>query len=289
MVALPRIRAPFLVGARRLAGCVVAALAWALATPAQPQAAPLSDTGAPASAEDSPPPGRLQLVSIGSAEGDIHFELLVPVAGRPPYPVVLVLPDEIGAGRSSPYADALLNAGIVVLERVADDEGAMPPALHRVVAAVEFLIAADPRLDPGRVGLLGFGAGGRLALGLAPGRFAARALLYPGCSALALPVGDAAGGPLLLLHGGRDAANPEGACTAAATRLSQGGREVRRIRYAEAGYAWDHPGYGLEQRILLPRPDQPGLVAALPWPALAAMSAAQVAGFLGTALASAGR
>ena len=44
-------------------------------------------------------------------------------------------------------------------------------------------LAADPRSNPVRLGVLGFGAGARLALEL-PGA-AVRALLYPGCGSLA--------------------------------------------------------------------------------------------------------
>jgi hypothetical protein len=95
--------------------------------------------------------------------------------------------------------------------------------------------------------------------------------------------------PVLVLHGEADAGNGAAGCADLAGRLARSGRPVRRIAYADAGYAWDYPAYGQARRILLPRPDGGGLVAALPWPELAAMSAAQAAAFLGGVLRASAR
>jgi dienelactone hydrolase len=161
--------------------------------------------------------------------------------------------------------------------RGGDDPEALARALEVLPAD-----AADVAGTP--VAALGFGAGARLALRLGPG-IAARALLYPGCAGLA-PGEPAAADPLLLLHGDGDASNPRAACADAIARLSQGGRTVRHRVYPGAGYGWDYPAYGLEQRVLLPRPDGAGRIPTTPWPELTAMSAAQVAGFFATVLAA---
>ncbi len=76
---------------------------------------------------------------------------------------------------------------------------------------------------------------------------------------------------------------------ARATGIRRRGSAVKHITYRGAGYAWDWPSYGAEQRALLPGPGAQGLVPATSWPALTDMAAAQVAGFLATALREQGR
>ncbi len=214
--------------------------------------------------------------------GPVAGRLLLPPAPRPPAGLVLLLHDSLSPDlRGRLYEDQLLGAGIAVLDVLRGDDD--PEALTRALEALpaEAGVAGVP------VGVLGFGAGARLALRLGPG-IAARALLYPGCAGLA-PAGPAATGPLLLVHGDVDASNPRGACSDAAARLSQPGRVVRHRVYPGAGYGWDYPAYGLEQHVLLPPPEGAGRIPAAPWPELAAMSAAQVAGFFATVLAAGAR
>lgn len=228
---------------------------------------------------------------LGSgAAGEARSFVSGPVAGRlvlPPAPLrpaglVLLLHDSLGPDlRGRLYEDQLLGAGIAVLDVLRGDDD--PEALTRALEALR----AEAGVAGAPVGVLGFGAGARLALRLGPS-IAARALLYPGCAGLD-PAGSAATGPLLLLHGDGDASNPRAACSDAAARLSQTGRAVRHRVYPGAGYGWDYPAHGLERRVLLPRPDGAGRIPAAPWPELAAMSAAQLAGFFATALAAGAR
>jgi dienelactone hydrolase len=208
--------------------------------------------------------------------------LLPPLPSRSPAGLVLLLHDSLGPDlRGRLYEDQLLGAGIAVLDVLRGEDD--PEALARALEA----LPADAGVAGAPVGVLGFGAGARLALRLGPA-IAARALLYPGCAGLA-PAGPAVTGPLLLAHGGGDASNPRADCSDAAARLSQPGRAVRHRVYAGAGYGWDYPAHGLERRVLLPHPDGAGRVPAAPWPELAAMSAAQVAGFFATVLAAGAR
>ncbi|GGC32379.1 hypothetical protein GCM10011504_08200 [Siccirubricoccus deserti] len=190
-------------------------------------------------------------------------------------PAVLVLHDALGPdSRSEPYVEQLLGAGIAVLDVRAE----APDALARM-AAVELLLA-DARIDSRRLGVLGFGAG---AVTAAASPLPARALLYPGCASL--PPAGPIPGAVLLAHGDTDAANPGAACAAAAEALAAGGARVRRVEYAGAGYAWDRPAFAIGERALVPAPGGDGRVLVRPWPALAEMASAQVAGFFAAALA----
>jgi dienelactone hydrolase len=235
---------------------------------------------------------------------------------------VLILHDASGAdGRAASYAEHLLGADIAVLELREGDVAAAGAALAA--------LAADPRINPAQLGILGFGTGARLALEL-PGT-AARALLYPGCGTLAgarkmaiavepTPllhrvawIGEAGirdfvgpaeyawnynvsgGAPgfalshksaaILLLHGAEDPANPAEACAFLCESLRATGVEVEHQEIPGAGYAWDYPQLGTTREVMLPTPSTAERLAARPWPAMAAQTAASVAGFLAMNLA----
>ena len=256
-------------------------LAWAILL-ALPVSAPLRMTSAAASETDEAGhAGSTEAFSAAPVSGTLTLPL--DRAGHR-LPTVVLVYDALGPDpRGDRYVAQLLGAGIAVLEVLSPEE---PSAALPLAAAA---LAGDPRIDGARIGVLGFGAGGAAALA-APGPSAARVLLYPGCAALPR------GGPrtaavdrtaLLLVHGGADPANPPGACASAAEALARDGAAVRRIEYARAGFAWDFPSYGLGGRSLLPAPGGMERVPAAPWPELAALSAAQVAGFFALALKAA--
>ncbi len=210
------------------------------------------------------------------AEGGVSGLVLRPAgpSGRP-RPAVILLPDDGGAdGRTHPYADALVGAGFHVLEVRSD------PADAAVAAAALRALGRSRGVDPGRIALVGFGAGALAAL-RAPAPAAARVLLYPGCAGMLAEDQPAAlDAPLLLLHGDRDPANPAAACDATAAMLVALGADVTRLEYPEAGFAWDYPLFGPERRVLLPWPGRTGRVLAAPWPAMAEIAAADVALYL---------
>ena len=265
--------------------------------------------------------GGVRSFAVELADGVGVFDM-PEAAARSPVPAVLILHDASGVdGRAASYAEQLLGADIAVLELREGDTAAAGAALAA--------LAADPRINPARLGVLGFGAGARLALEL-PGT-AARALLYPGCGSLAgtrkmtgapapAPLmhrvawmGDAgirdfvgpaeyawnynvAGGApgfalphknaaILLLHGAEDPANPAKACAFLCESLRATGAEVEHQEVPSAGYAWDFPQLGAAQEVMLPAPGMAERVAARPWPAMAAQTAATVAGFFALNLA----
>jgi dienelactone hydrolase len=265
--------------------------------------------------------GGVRSFAVELADGVGVFDM-PEAAARSPVPAVLILHDASGVdGRAASYAEQLLGADIAVLELREGDTAAAGAALAA--------LGADPRINPARLGVLGFGAGARLALEL-PGT-AARALLYPGCGSLAgarkmadapaptplmhrvawmgddgirdfvgpaeyawnynapggapgfaLPHKNAA---ILLLHGTQDPANPAKACAFLCESLRATGAEVEHQEVPSAGYAWDFPQLGAAQEVMLPAPGMAERVAARPWPAMAAQTAATVAGFFALNLA----
>lgn len=212
--------------------------------------------------------------SLAFQSGDLAGTLTPPgppAEGR--RPAVVLVHDAAGAdARGDLYAEQLAGAGFWVLDLLSH------PADPAAAGRARDWLAAQPGVDSARIAAIGFGAGAQAVQTVG---FAARVLLYPGCARLA-PA--AAPAPTLLLHGSRDPANPEPACAPAADRLAGGGHFVRYIVYQGAGYAWDHPGTGPMERVLLPSPLGAARLPAVPWPALAEAAASEVAGFLAVEL-----
>jgi dienelactone hydrolase len=217
----------------------------------------------------------------GAAAADVHVEMVAtdgPAAtlrlslpeGLPaPFGVVILLPDSLGADRrSKPYLDRLASYGLATLEvELAEPTpGDAPPIGEQldgaVVQALGF-VAQDGRLDATRIGLLGFGAGGRAVLrdprGL-PG-----VALYPGCDlALGAPAAR-----ILLLHGELE----EGAASCPANVRPEAGGLA--ISMAGATAAWDAPHSILSDALTLwPHPSGQGRSLARPSDAATAASAA---------------
>lgn len=220
------------------------------------------------------PPDPLEEVEAFLVAGAHGVLMLPPGAPDRRTPAVVVLQDgEEPDGRAGIYADQLLGAGLAVLEL-----SSLPAdSLDGVLSG----LAGHPRVMGDALGLLGFGGGARQAAAV-PDRVVARALLYPACDGL-VPA-TMAGQAVLLMHGDADAANPPAPCEALGAALAQAGAMVRLRVLAQAGYAWDRPAFAGEGHAMLPRPDGAGRVRAEAWPALAALSAAEVAGFFATSL-----
>ncbi|MBR0641630.1 dienelactone hydrolase family protein [Plastoroseomonas hellenica] len=217
-----------------------------------------------------------------------------------PVPAVIAVHDAVGIdSRGWRYAEQLTAAGIAVLHLElhdtsadgagpAPDDGAAAPARLAAAAAT---LAEDPRFGGARLGILAFGAAGETALRVAaaPGageHIAALVLLYPGCATL--PATEAVSrSPVLLMHGDADPANTAADCAGLAARLARGA-SVRQIRHAGAGYAWDLPPSGVEEVVTMPWPGSPGRWLPVSHrPAIAELSATQVAGFFARRLAPA--
>ena len=123
-------------------------------------------------------------------------ELRIPTANQERLPAVLIVNSSPGFdGRSASYAEALSQAGIATLEiDMSQGKGLPLTARHHLPHAYQSLqfLARHPRIDPARVGIMGFSWGGIISLltssdeltrqysanGL---RFAAHLALYPIC------------------------------------------------------------------------------------------------------------
>ncbi|WP_207791908.1 dienelactone hydrolase family protein [Siccirubricoccus phaeus] len=212
----------------------------------------------------APSPAR----SEPAAERPAEVVLLPPPAGlarlvrperRLEASLVILLPDALGEdGRADPYADSLLARGIATLVLgVGDGEETAPPspdpAASAEAAAASLRWARQSGFAEARIGLAGFGLGGRAALLATEGQPVAA--LYPRCLSLAPPgQGDA-----LLIQAAAEAE----ACDGIA-----GQPRVTLLLLPGAAHGWDAqgvtwPGAGL----LLPDPAGPGRIPAAADPA----------------------
>lgn len=212
------------------------------------------------------PIGETEAFMVEGAAGT----LILP-AGAPDWhtPAIVILQDgEEPDGRASRYTDQLLGAGFAVLEMVyLPGDG---------LAAVLTALALHPRVAGQPLGLLGFGAGARLAAEWT-GPLGARALLYPGCAGL-IPAA-MRGEAVLLMHGAVDSANEPGACARLSETMGASGGAGRLRILHRASYAWDRPAFAGEGLALLPRPDGLGRLTAEASPELTALSVNEVVRF----------
>lgn len=263
-------------------------------------------------------PATAQEVGFASLGEAGEARLAGPPGTAAPRGLVLVLPDQLGGDpRSRAYVEALNAIGLLALEPQWQD---VPPAeqARRTRLLLRALPSVAARLgvtEPGRIGVLGFGAGGHRAI--AAGTDLPVVALYPGCggllAAFGLPLpppnaaaarrrlqavsaggmpgpaeaaprpGRPAPGPVLLIHGSADSEEPEGACAALVEAL---GPAATRHEYFGATYGWDfEPGPWRGIASLLPAPDDgPGRRAARATPEATEDAARRTAAFLGARL-----
>jgi dienelactone hydrolase len=112
------------------------------------------------------------------------------------------------------------------------------------------LLSQHPRVDPARIALMGFSAGGRATLYASLKRFqtmhgpqgAAFALFvpfYPDCVTHYIQDEDVADRPIRVFHGADDDYNPVAVCRAYVERLQMAGKDVRLTEYPGAQHVFD--------------------------------------------------
>ncbi|MGO9831598.1 MAG: dienelactone hydrolase family protein [Myxococcaceae bacterium] len=127
--------------------------------------------------------------------------------------------------------------------------------LGRLVGVVDVyraleLLAKHPRIDPGRIAVMGFSRGGQAALYASVKRFqrmhaapnVAYALyvpFYPDCMTTYIDDADVSDKPIRIFHGSADDYDPVAPCRSYVDRLRKAGKDVVLTEYAETHHAFD--------------------------------------------------
>lgn len=212
---------------------------------------------------------RLAFEVIGTRErgAAVSGELRIPDSDRNRLPAVVIVNSSPGFdGRGASYAAALNQAGIATLEVDMFQGSGLPSSpvqsLPHAFQSLQYL-ARHPRIDPARVGIMGFSWGAQIALvassaelarqyGSGPLRFAAHLPLYPQCwvvrtarngkdrllkSAIFKEV---TGAPVHILAGDKDTYDdPDGCRKFVATLPARARRHFAVTVYPGATFAWD--------------------------------------------------
>ncbi len=194
----------------------------------------------------------------------IPGRLILPQNTTGRMPVVVIMHGSGGAGgRERGYARELLKEGIgaAILDSFAPrglmHTGGQQERLSILtmvgdVYALLNLLSTHPRVDPDRVGLLGFSRGGsvtvyaadeqvRSALAVGKNRFAVGVAFYPACVAQLKRVRPA-GTSLFMLLGEQDSYTPAAQCERYIERMKAAGFPVTTIKYEGAHHGFDSPG-----------------------------------------------
>ncbi len=122
------------------------------------------------------------------------------------------------------------------------------------------ILARHPRVDPGRIVLMGFSRGGQAALYASLTRFnklwnksgvefAGYIPFYPDCSTTYLTDSEVADRPIRIFHGTPDDYNPVASCKAYVARLQQAKRDVVLTEYPDSPHGFDlRPARHLHRR-----------------------------------------
>jgi dienelactone hydrolase len=114
------------------------------------------------------------------------------------------------------------------------------------------VLASHPRVDPGRIALMGFSRGGQATLYASLKRFhqlwnksgvefAAYIPFYPDCMTTFISDTEVVDRPIRIFGGTLDDYNPISVCKAYVERLRAAGRDVDLTEYPSASHAFDNP------------------------------------------------
>lgn len=113
------------------------------------------------------------------------------------------------------------------------------------------LLARHPRIDPSRIGIMGFSRGGQVALyaslkrfkrmhGPSDVEFVVYLAMYPTCNITFIDDGDVSDKPIRLFHGKADNYVPVAPCRAYVERLQKSGKDVQLTEYPDAHHSFDN-------------------------------------------------
>ncbi|NKC32993.1 dienelactone hydrolase family protein [Falsiroseomonas selenitidurans] len=218
--------------------------------------------GEPVSFPSRTPSGPSALLAGEGAPATIRAWLTVPAGATGPLPAMVIAHGSGGIlpGREVDWAARLQALGLATLvvdsfgprgvAATGDDQSRLPLAASIAdhVAALAFL-AADPRIDAARIGIIGFSKGGQMALytalepfarGAGGARYALHIALYASCS---IPYFAPAvtGAPVVFLLGGADDYTPAAPCARYADWFAARGAPVRQVVFPGAHHGFDLP------------------------------------------------
>jgi dienelactone hydrolase len=112
------------------------------------------------------------------------------------------------------------------------------------------LLGRHPRIDPSRIGIMGFSRGGQVALYASLKRFkrmhspsdiefAVYLAMYSTCNITFIDDSDVSDKPIRLFHGKADNYVPVAPCRAYVERLQKGGKDVQLTEYPDAHHSFD--------------------------------------------------
>ncbi len=198
----------------------------------------------------------------GGGPAEISGELQFPEAGSGRLPAVILVHSAAGVGPHEwGWAEELREIGVATFvldsfsRRGIRDLRGDPRRFSPILAVVDAyralaLLSTHPRIDAGRIALMGFSSGGIVSLYASltrfqrlhgpPGvSFAAYLPFYPFCNYTFVDDERVSDRPIRIFHGTADDWTPIGTCRDYVARLRRAGKDVQLIEFPGARHAFD--------------------------------------------------
>ncbi|MBI2467834.1 MAG: dienelactone hydrolase family protein [Candidatus Rokubacteria bacterium] len=247
-----------------LAALALAATAAGCATPVPVATLVAGETGRIAFETVTRPPAAFLQGAPDGAPHVVWGDLSLPSGGEGRLPAVILVHGSSGVGgnvrrwawelRGLGLATFVLDSfsGRGIGETVTDQSRLSPLDMIGDAYRALALLATHPRVDAGRVALMGFSRGGTVSLYASLARFrrmhgppglefAGYLAFYPFCGLKFLEGDDVSDRPIRIFHGTADDWTPIGPCREYAERLRRAGRDVELREYPGAQHAFDAP------------------------------------------------